>query len=84
MLKDEFAIACLVSIELETGLVRHQGLKQRLAFDTREVRDIPVGKMQDIESVIDDLSAALAIARRCVWAKLGNPASSTPQSSPSR
>ena len=36
MLQDEFAVAGVVAIELKAGLVRDQGLKQRLALDERQ------------------------------------------------
>ena len=41
MLQDEFAITCLMTIELKAGLVRDQRLKQRLALDKRQARDVP-------------------------------------------
>jgi hypothetical protein len=40
--------------------------------------------MQEIEGVINGVNATLAIGRGLVWAKLGKPVSSTPQSSPWR
>jgi hypothetical protein len=43
MRQDELAIAGLMAIELEAGLVCHQGLKQRLALDERKFRDVPIG-----------------------------------------
>jgi hypothetical protein len=36
--------------------------------------------MQEIESIVDEVDVVLAA---WVWAKLGNPAASTPQRSPS-
>jgi hypothetical protein len=41
VLQDEFAITCLMAIELKAGLVRDQRLKQRLALDKRQARDVP-------------------------------------------
>jgi hypothetical protein len=42
-----------MTIELTTGFVCDQGLKQRLALDERNFRDVPIGQLQEIESVID-------------------------------
>ena len=42
-----------MTIELKTALVCDQGLKQRLALDERNFRDVPFGQLQEIESVID-------------------------------
>ena len=41
MLQDEFAVACLMAIELKAGLVCDQRLKKRLALDERQTRDVP-------------------------------------------
>jgi hypothetical protein len=35
VLQDEFAVACMVAIELKAGLVGDQGLKKRLALEIR-------------------------------------------------
>src|SRR5262249_49757676 len=60
----EFAVACFMAVELKSELVRDQGLKQRLAFDERKVRDIPIVKMQEIKGVVDEPRTALAVGRR--------------------
>jgi hypothetical protein len=80
---DEFAVACLMAVERKAGLARDQQVKERLALDERQSHEIPTVNVQEIESVIDKPDPALAVGRRLNWAKLGNPASSTPQSSPS-
>ena len=41
-----------------------QWLEERLALDELEARDVPAVKMQEIESVIDEVHAALAVGRR--------------------
>ena len=64
VLQDEFAVAGVMAVELKAGLVCDQGLEQRLALDERKVRDVPAGKMQEIESVKDELHVALAVGRR--------------------
>ena len=73
MLQDQLAVACVVTIELKAGLADDQRLKKRLPLDEWKLGDVPICQVQEIESVIDDVNAALA-AR--VWAKLGSPASS--------
>ena len=45
--------ASRMTIELKTGLVCDQGLKQRLALDERKFRDVSIGQLQEIESAID-------------------------------
>jgi hypothetical protein len=82
VLEDELAVAGLMAVELKAGLICDQRLKQLLALDKGKRRDIPTVDVQEVEDVIDEPRVALAAA--CVCAKLGNPASSTPQSSPSR
>ena len=64
MLQDEFAVARLMAVELKAGLVCDQRLKQRLALDERQARDVPAVEVQEIEGVIDELHAALAVGRR--------------------
>ena len=64
VLQDELAVACVVAIELKAGLVCDERLKERLALDEPKLRNIPSAKMENIESIIDDMNAALAIARR--------------------
>jgi hypothetical protein len=64
VLEDEFAIACVMTVELEPGPVPHQGLKHDLALDEREVRGVLAVEVQEIESVIDKMHAALAIRSR--------------------
>ena len=64
MLQDELAVASVVAVVLKAWLVCDQGLKQRLALDEREVRDVPAGNMQDIESVINEVHAPLAVRRQ--------------------
>jgi hypothetical protein len=54
--------ASRTTIELKTGLVCDQGLKQRLALDERKFRDVPIGQLQEIESV--NRRAALSARRR--------------------
>jgi hypothetical protein len=56
--------ASRMTIELKTGLVCDQGLKQRLALDERKFRDVPIGQLQEIESVIDEPHLALAVGHR--------------------
>ena len=56
--------ASRMTIELKTGLVCDQGLKQRLALDERKFRGVPIGQPQEIERVIDEPHFALAVGRR--------------------
>jgi hypothetical protein len=79
--QDEFAVTRLVAVEVKAWLVRDQGLEQRLALDERQPRHVLAIKVQEIETIRDEPHATLAVGRVC--AKLGNPASSRPQSSPS-
>jgi hypothetical protein len=81
--QDKLAVTSFMAIELKARLVLDQRLEKRFALDELKVRDIPTAKMQEIESVIDELHASFAIGRRLRLGKLGKPASSTPQSSPS-
>src|ERR1700678_2621237 len=53
-----------MAIELKAWLVLDQRLEKRFALDELKVRDIPTTKMQEIESVIDEVHAAFAIGRR--------------------
>jgi hypothetical protein len=71
VLQDELAVSGIVAIELEARLVCHQWLEQLFAPEKREARDVPAGEMQKIEGVIDDLNAALAIARRLGMGEAG-------------
>ena len=64
MLQDELAVSRFMAVELEAGLVCDQWLEQLLAPDEREARDVPAGKMQEIERIIDEMHAALAVGRR--------------------
>jgi hypothetical protein len=82
VLEDKFSVACLVAIELKAGLVGDQRLKQRLAFDELKVPDVTAIKVQEVERIVDEPLAVIVVAY--VRAKFGNPASSSPQSSPSR
>jgi hypothetical protein len=41
VLQDEFAVACVVTIELKAGLVRNQWLEQGFAINKRQARDVP-------------------------------------------
>ena len=58
------AVARLMAVELNAGLVRDQRLKKRLALDERQIRDVLAIKMQEIEGVIDEPHLALAVGRR--------------------
>jgi hypothetical protein len=84
MAEDESAIASLMAIELDAERVCDQRLQQRLTLGERKTRDVATIKMQKIEGVIDELHVALGVGRGLGVEKLGNPASSPPQSSPSR
>ena len=64
MLQDEFAVARLMAIVLKAGLVGDQRLQKRLALDERQTRDVPAVEVQEIEGVIDQPHAALAVGRR--------------------
>jgi hypothetical protein len=64
VLKDEFAVARLLAIELKARLVCEQRLEKRLALDELKVRDIPTAEMQEIESVMDEPRCAHAVGRR--------------------
>ena len=63
VLADEFAIACLMAVELNAGRVRDQRVQQRLALDKRQARDVTAIKMQKIEGVVDEPHGAPAVAR---------------------
>ena len=86
VLQDAFAVARLMAIELKAELARHQRLEQRLALDERQPCGVLAIDVQEVEGVIDERRAAPRSPSVAAWvrAKLGNPASSTPQSSPSR
>src|SRR5580692_5911667 len=71
VLQDEFAVAGVMAIELKAGLVCYQRLEQRPALNQRQTRDVPAADMQEIESVIDEMHAALAVARRLGTGKAG-------------
>jgi hypothetical protein len=45
VLEDEFAVACVVTVEPKAGLVCDQWLKERLALDQRQARDVPTTEM---------------------------------------
>jgi hypothetical protein len=62
MLQDKFAIAWVVAVELKAGLADDQGLEQRLALGEWHIRDVAAVQMQDVETVVDDMNAALAVA----------------------
>jgi hypothetical protein len=47
--QDEFAVTRLVAVELKAGLPCDQWLKQRLALDELQTREIPTVEMQEIE-----------------------------------
>jgi hypothetical protein len=49
---------------LKAGLVRNQWLEQRFAPNQRQARDVPSANVQEIESVIDEVHAALPVGRR--------------------
>jgi hypothetical protein len=50
--KDEFAAACLLSIELKTGLACEQRLEQRLAVDEWKPRGVLAVEMQEMRNAI--------------------------------
>jgi hypothetical protein len=81
MLQDEFAVAGYVAVELKAWLVRNLRLKQLFTPDEFKAGDIPAADMQEIEGVGKQHECRARAA--WVWAKFGNPALSTPQSSPS-
>jgi len=62
-LQNEFARARVVAIELKAGLVRHQGFEQRLALEERQTGDVAAVDVDEIESVKDEPSGALAVGR---------------------
>jgi hypothetical protein len=64
VLQDEFAVACLVAVELNARLARDQWLKQHLALDERQARHIASLKVQKIEGTINEPHIALAVGRR--------------------
>jgi hypothetical protein len=63
VLQDEFAVARLMAIELKAELARHQRLEQRLALDERQPCGVLAIDVQEVEGVIDERRAALAICR---------------------
>src|SRR5258708_22316686 len=64
MLEDEFAVARFMAIELKDRLARDERLKQRFMLNEREARHVPTVHMQEIEGVINEPDAALAVGRR--------------------
>jgi len=62
--QDKLAVTRLMTIELKARLPFDQRLEKRFALDELKVRDIPTAKMQEIESVIDEVHAAFASGRR--------------------
>jgi hypothetical protein len=58
------AVARLMTIELNAGLLGDQWLKQRFALYKRQPRDVAAIKVQEVEGVIDESHPALAVARR--------------------
>jgi hypothetical protein len=64
VLEDEFAVARVMAVVLKAMLVCDQWLEQFLALDEFEIRDVPPADMQEIEGVIDDVNAALAVGGR--------------------
>ena len=86
MSKDQFAVTRLMAIELQPGLVCGQRLGGSALRSMQRGRreTILAIEVQEIERVIDKprTSRSPSVAD-WVWAKLGNPASSSPQSSPS-
>jgi hypothetical protein len=44
VLQDKLAVACVMSVELKARLADHQRLKQRLALDERQARDVQAGE----------------------------------------
>jgi hypothetical protein len=71
VLQDELAVSGIVAIELKAGLICDQRLEQRLALDERQARNVPAAKVQEIESEIDKMHAALAISSRLGLRKAG-------------
>jgi hypothetical protein len=71
VLQDKFAVACVMTVELKAGFVRHQGLEKRLALRQREVRDVKAGEVQEIEGIDDEPYFALAVSRRLGMGKAG-------------
>jgi hypothetical protein len=63
MLADEFAVACLVVVELKAGNAVHQRFQERFALDERQTGCVPPIQMQKIESVVDERHPAFTIAR---------------------
>jgi hypothetical protein len=61
VLQDELAVACVMGVEPKARLVREQRLQKRLALDELKIRDVPTVQMQEIEGIIDELHASLAI-----------------------
>jgi hypothetical protein len=63
VLEDEFGIAGLMAVELKAWLACDQGLKKGFALDELQARNVLAIKVQEIEGVIDEPHAALAIGR---------------------
>jgi hypothetical protein len=61
--QDEFAVPCLMAVELKARLAYEQRLENRLALDERKVRDVPAVQMQEIEGEIDEADSALISSR---------------------
>ena len=63
VLEDELAVARFMAVELKPGLVCEQRLKQFLALDKRKRGNIPTVDMQEVEGIVDEPRAALAVGR---------------------
>jgi hypothetical protein len=61
--QDKLAVARLMTIELKARLVLQQRLEKRFPLDELKGGDIPTAKIQEIESVIDEVHASFAIGR---------------------
>src|SRR5262245_57464943 len=53
-----------MAVELKAGLVCDQWLEELLALDERQTRGVPPADVQEIEGIIDEMHAALAVGRR--------------------
>jgi hypothetical protein len=84
VLQDDLAGTCLMAIELKAELADDERLKECLALDESQTRDVPAVKMQKIESVVDDLRFALAVGGCLGKGKARQSSVITQQSSPSR
>jgi hypothetical protein len=81
---ENLAIAELVAVELQIRRRGDRGFEQGLAFDQRQQGETTPVEVHEVEGVVDDMDAAFAVAAALVRAKLGNPDSSIPHSSPSK